>query len=293
MIPAYRFRSVLALAAMAALAQAQPAGTDLVVSPSFSWSSRGDLTRGGRAGEVSVVRTGLHVSDGFPLAPSSVLRLGVLAEQTNLDRPAGTALPETLRSLALEVGLNHSLSREWSLLVSARPGLHADTTTLSGDTLNLPLMAIASYAASRDLIWSFGARYDRFSEHRFLPYAGFRWQFAPAWSFDLGYPRTGFTWRSSPQFSLGAYASMQGGSYRITRDPRPVAIALFPGLKDTYLDYREIRAGVGADIALGTNASLRADAGVVTDRKFEYVDRSFRLDGDTAGFVTLALRLRF
>jgi hypothetical protein len=283
---------LVVLAATAAL-RAQPGGNEMAVNASYSWSSRGDLTRGGKAGEVSVQRFGFQVSDGYTLTSTSNLRLGVMAEQTSLDRTAGTAIPEKLRSLALEVGLAHAPSRQWSLLLSVRPGVYADTNSLTGDILNIPVMAVASYVVSRDLIWSFGARYDGFADNPLLPYAGVHWQFDPAWSLDIAFPRTGLTWKASPEFSLGAYVSMQGGNYRITRDPRPVAIAVVPGLKDSYLDYHEIRAGIGGDFTFSTTASIRADAGVVTDRKFEYIDRSFRLDGGSAAFVAVALRLKF
>lgn len=287
------FALILIAATALVAGRAQPGGTELTFNPSYSWSSRGDLTRGGKAGEVSVQRFGFHASEGVALNAASTARVGLAFEQTNLDRAAGTALPGTLRSFVLDLGLTYIPAPQWSLLLMVRPGHNADTSVISRSTVNLPVLAIASFAASRDLVWSFGGRYDEFSDHPVIPYAGVHWQFAPAWAFDLAFPRTGFTWRASPEISLGAYASMQGGNYRITHDPRPTVIAGFSGPKAAYLDYREIRAGLGADFAVGPGSSIRLDAGVVTDRKFEYVDRAFRLDGNSAAFASVSIRVRF
>lgn len=293
MTPSHLFRSLLIAASVLTALRAQPGGTDLTFNPSYSWSSNGDLTRGGKVGEVSVQRFGFQASEGVSLNPDLNLRVGAMVEQTNLDRSAGTPLPGTLRSFVLDLGLTYTLKPEWSLMLSVRPGHNADTSVISRDTLDFPVMAIASYRASANLIWSFGGRYDEFSDHPLVPYAGVHWQFAPAWALDIAFPRTGFTWRATSDISLGAYASMQGGSYRVTHDPRPVGIALYPGLKDTYLEYREIRAGLGADFAVGPGSSVRVDAGVVTDRKFEYIDRAFRLDGNSAAFASVSIRVRF
>jgi hypothetical protein len=66
-----------------------------------------------------------------------------------------------------------------------------------------------------------------------------------------------------------------------------------PRLANTYLDYRELRVGVGGDFKLSETLSLSIDAGVMTDRRFEYYDRNYTLNGDPAAFVTLGISGRF
>jgi hypothetical protein len=50
---------------------------------------------------------------------------------------------------------------------------------------------------------------------------------------------------------------------------------------------------LGADVYLGRGFKLVADLGAVTDRKFDYFDRDYRIDGDAGIYATLGLQARF
>jgi hypothetical protein len=69
--------------------------------------------------------------------------------------------------------------------------------------------------------------------------------------------------------------------------------ALAPGLGDTRLEYREFRLGGGFDYKLSTNLSAQVDAGAVVDRRFDYYNRSYTLDGKDAAYVSLGLTAKF
>lgn len=163
------------------------------------------------------------------------------------------------------------------------------TLRIDGKTFNVPLLLGASYAKSRDLTWLFGARVNAYSEHAVLPFVGVRWQFAPDWSLGLAFPRSGVQWRVSPDLTLDAGIGFQGGTYRITDNIGTPAGAVGQ-LANTFVDYREIRVGFGAEFALNRRLSFRIDAGAFTDRRFDYFDRDYTLDGDGGVFAAVALR---
>jgi hypothetical protein len=54
-----------------------------------------------------------------------------------------------------------------------------------------------------------------------------------------------------------------------------------------------VRVGGGLDYTLGPRFTLGVDAGVVTDRKFDYIDRAYRLDGDVGFYGAISLQSRF
>ena len=54
-----------------------------------------------------------------------------------------------------------------------------------------------------------------------------------------------------------------------------------------------MRVGFGADLTLPAGFILTLDAGMVTDRQFNYYDRDYRLNGDPAAYGSIALRAKF
>ena len=72
-----------------------------------------------------------------------------------------------------------------------------------------------------------------------------------------------------------------------------VPVAGIDRLGISFLDFREVRAGLGADVKLAEKWSLALEAGAVTDRKFDYFDRNYSLNGDAGWYGTLFLRTSF
>ena len=291
-----RFLVLLSLVALHA--HAQPSATMrpallASVAAESSYSSREELARGPtKLGELAVRHYGVSVSSRTSLAEKTQLSYGLAFATYDLDRTGALPLPEQLGEFSLNLGLQHQWSPQWTLSVFARPGFYSDLEDFDTDSLNLPLLALASYAQSRDLIWSFGLNVNPFSDNPVIPIVGVRWQFAPNWLFSVGFPQTGFTLRVTEQLALRAGVRFQGGSFRITENLGVPA----PGIRrlaNTYVDYREIRAGVGLDYELGERFTVSVDLGAVTDRKFDYFDRGYRLDGDRGVFGALALKASF
>lgn len=278
-------------------AAAQPASstfrTGLLDSWSFGYgySSKGDLDRSGPAGDVAVQRVDVSFSGRWPLAGGSQLLYGFNLSSNELETSPGTPLPERLAELSLNLGLMRRLNPAWTVSVFARPGFYGDFTEI-GDSLNLPILALANYTRRKELVWNFGLNINPMAENPVLPVAGFRWQFAPAWTFNFGFPQAGFIYRLNPKTSWRAGVAFQGGSFRIS-DNLGVPAPNVARLANTRLDYREVRVGLGADLTLPAGFILTLDAGMVTDRKFDYYDRDYQLNGEPAAYASITLRAAF
>lgn len=282
--------SALASAAQPASATFRPALLD-AWSFGYGFSTKGDLTRGGAAGDVAVRRVDLSFSGRRALQGGAQLAYGFNFASNELDVTPGTPLPDRLAELSLNLGYLRRINPEWALSVFARPGFYGDFTAI-GDSFNLPVLALANYTRSKDLVWTFGLNINPTGDNPVLPVAGFRWKFAPAWTFNLGFPQAGFIYQAGTHASWRAGVALQGGSFRIS-DNLGVPAAGVPRLANTFLDYREVRVGVGADFTLHAGFVLTLDAGMVTDRQFDYYDRDYRLNGDPAAYGSISLRARF
>jgi len=286
--------------AVAASAVAQPSATmrpDLLASVEFNtaYSSREDIARGPQTlGSLAVKSYGVSVSGRHAWDESTLLVYGVAVQQFDLDQEGISTLPlpAHLAEFSLNLGAQRRIDARWSAALYLRPGFYGDFEEQLGRSFNVPALLLANYVPSRALAWSFGVNANPFSDHPVLPIAGVRWQFAPAWTFSVGFPRSGFTWQATEQLALRAGAGFAGGSFRVSRNVGSPAVGR-ARIANTYLDFREVRVGLGLDYALGGRVTLSADVGAVTDRKFDYFDQDYRLDGDAGTFVALALKGAF
>ncbi|GIL00066.1 MAG: hypothetical protein BroJett029_42740 [Alphaproteobacteria bacterium] len=293
------FRSSLALLAgilAAGSLAAQPASATFrpalleAYSAGFSATARNDLDRGGPAGRVAVARADLSFTGRTALSEATTVLHGLAWASNRLDLTGPVRLPDQLDEVTLSLGLQHRASPQWSLGAYLRPGFYGDT--LDTDGFNAPLLATAMYHASRDLSWIFGFSANAASDNPFIPIAGVRWQFAPEWTLNIGFPRAGIAWKSSEAVTWHLGATVQGGAYYVGEDfgaPTPAT----GRLARTWLEYREIRTGLGAEVALSAGVTLAADIGVAVDQRFDYFDRGYKLKGETPLFLRLAIQGRF
>jgi hypothetical protein len=290
-------RHALLLLFLPVAALAQPSATMRSVlleslNVEISSSSKENLQQGGTAlGTVSVLSTSLSISGRRPLDATTMLTYGFAYQRHDLDATT-SFLPDQLAELTFNIGAQRRFSAQWSAAIFARPGLYGDFEDVGSESLNLPVLVLFNYTRSPELVWNFGLNINAFSDNPVLPIAGLRWNFAPDWTFTVGFPQSGFTWRRSESLTLRAGVGFNGGSFRVTESlgaPSPGQ----PRFANTYLDFREVRVGLGADFSLGTAFKLVADVGAVTDRKFDYFDRDYRIDGDAGYYGTLSLRASF
>ncbi len=283
----------LGLGGTAAFAQPADRGAGFELSARYSHTADSALDGAGPAADVGVDSYSLGLRARAPLGERTQLLYGLEWTRHELDLAGTTWLPETLKSLAAPVGVSHSFEDKWRLLVTMTPRIAGADGTLSSARFDLPVLALASYKTSPELTWSFGLRYGPRSDIAVLPIAGVVWQFAPEWELKVAWPESGVSWRATEQLMLRAVVTINGGDYRLGHDPRATAEQVGPSLADTWLEYREIRAGFAVEYAFSRALSLRADVGQVVSQKFEYVDRDLKWSGESPVYFGFSVVGRF
>ncbi len=285
---------IVLLACTGSFAQQPPSAvfrTSLLDSfaSNYSSSTKADLSHQGTViGAVSVQHFELSGSGRHEITAGLQFDFGLGYDTNLLDANAAGRLPDRLSALSANLGLIHPLTPRWTVALFARPGFYGDLLQLDSRSLNAPVLFTAIYAPRRELAWTFALSLDPFAKISVLPVLGVRWQLAPKWNLELGFPHTALTWQASEGLALRTDVVFQGGSYRV----RPAVPAGSAG-NETLLDYREIRAGAGFDCKLGHATTLSFDAGLVIDRRFDYYKLNYRLNGDSAGYLKVALNRQF
>ena len=243
--------------------------------------------RGG-AGEVGVTRAEVDAGGVTQVGANARLTHHLVWVRTELDREGENLLPPTLQEISLRLGWQQNLGRQWQLRVMGRPGFFGDSSRARSATFNVPVLALASYATSQELAWSFGFVANTFDENPVLPVAGVRWEWAPGWTLNVGLPRAGVEWQVNQGFTAAVGATVQGGAYRVNARP---AAGIPPA--DTKLDYREIRVGAAVTWKLNSTLSLIGELGMAVDQRFEYHQWGLNYRGSDEMFGTVALSSRF
>jgi hypothetical protein len=212
---------------------------------------------------------------------------GAGSTHLTIDSTDGVPLPDRLRSVFVDFGGTWKLNRAWTLIGAVQPGIYSDTEASSSDGFAAPAIVLAQW---RSGAWSFGAgaRFHSLARNQLMPIAYARWQPAPKWTIALGAPRTEVAYQFDKDTTFFAGGSFEGGSFAVD-DPAVTSPAGYPSLRDTKLDYREIRVGAGVRRQLTPAMRLHLEGGVAVDRRFEYFDRDLEIEADSAGFIALSL----
>ncbi len=288
MSPRSLFTSLL-FTTSAALVSAQAPAPSLVESYStrVGYSSDADIG----SASVAVSHFEAAINGRFAAGSAGMGLTGLNFKTYLIDATGLVPVPDSLQEASLTLGLQRKLSPTWSAMGVLKPGFYGDFEDLDGDSFNAPFLFMANYVAREELVWTFGLNVNLFSDNPVLPLVGVRWRFAPDWTLSVAFPRTAVSYQASKALTYSVGIRFEGGNYRITESPLPTLGAA--RLNDTYLDFTEIRAGVGASLAVSETMKLELEAGVMTDRKFDYFDRDYTLNGDAGAFVSLSLNGRF
>lgn len=246
----------------------------------------------GNAGRIKVGSFSILSAQTYRPSDACRLKTGVSYGHFAIDATAGVPVPDTLRSLALDLNLRWQASPEWSFLLGARPGLYGDDASLGWKNLNSPAFIAASREFGPALTLTGGVHFDAFAEHPVLPLLGLRWRATPRLAVTLGAPRTEITGDLGGHRRVFAGASLLGGAFH-TDDPSLIAPINQASLRDAKVTYREIRLGAGVRWPLSARFALQLEAGWVADRRFDYRDRGLVVKTDGAGYGQLSLFSRF
>lgn len=280
----------LLFAASAGLAAAQAPRPSLLETFVLRGGFSSDETIG--TGSVSLAHYELAVGGRLATGSSGFALLGLNYRTYQIDATSTVPVPESLSEISVTLGLQRRLSATWSALAVLKPGLYGDFEQINGDSFNAPLLVLANYSTRPDLTWTFGLNVSAIGENPVLPAIGVRWQFAPEWTFNLAFPRTDVSWQVSKTLATSFGIRFEGGSYRVT-DNLGVPEAGVRRLANTYVGFTEIRVGAGLRYYFNSAVKLELEAGVMTDRKFDYYDRDYTLNGDAGTFVSISLNNLF
>lgn len=260
------------------------------VTTAYSYSSKSDVERNGKLGSVAIGQYDFATSFTLPAPETWRLSSELYWSRNDLDLTGPVPLPEKLERFGLGFMALKDLSREigpgWTAVARLSPSFSSDDGTISGDSFSLFGLAALGKKVSPTLSWQAGLVGRTRGDLKVLPMIGLRWGFAPDWELSVGFPRTGVSYKVTEALRLNAGVMVQGGTYYLSHAPAA-------GLGHTYLDYREFRAGVGAEYAFSKNLSAVLAGGTTIDRRFDYYDRSFKLDGKSAAYGQLSVQYKF
>ncbi|MBM3873713.1 MAG: hypothetical protein FJ382_08255 [Verrucomicrobia bacterium] len=283
------------VAVCAAPASAQPGGRGPASSLefAFSHSAKSDADLPGRpaAGKLAVDAWSVSGKTARMLRPGVFASAGGTWERYEVDASSALPVPKKLQGAALNLAVAMALDADWMLSLTVSPGFYAAGSSPGTDGFNAPGLLLGTRKISPTFSVAVGLRFDAFSDNSVLPIAGFRWQPTPEWTVSLGAPRTEAVYKIREGIEVFGGGSFQGGGFAID-DPQLRSSGTI-SLRDTYVDYREIRAGGGLRWALGKALSLELEGGWVVDRRFDYYERSLEVKTDGASFWHVGLTTRF
>jgi len=282
---------------------AQFAGPGQVFSADVSHSGEAEVGRLGASTETAATYSRINYSFTAPLSQETLWSLGLGWKDIRFTMDDPNPLATELQEFELTLGGSHRLDRQWTLFARTGAGWANAGSRLGAGGFRFTAFAGAAYAVNQDLQWTMGLSYDPFSRYQVLPLAGFNWRFAPGWTASLGLPQTGLSYAWSDSLQLKALFSVEGGSFHVERTAdyaviqpsQPGARIPLPanGMKDTDLDYRELRTGLAAEWSPLKGLSLSVEGGLVLNRKWSFHEHDLNYSGKGTAYGRLALRHRF
>jgi hypothetical protein len=282
------FSAIWIISPSLSFAQTTTAPARFEISASSSTTGEGDTDYAGQTNGSVELRT-LRASTSYRGSFSEVLtyHAGAGFAQVDIDITGNVPLPERLQSLFGDFGVAWNIARAWTLVAAVQPGLYSDTEASDSDGFAVPGLLLAQWRGGG--AWSFGAgaRFSSLSRNPVTPIAYARWQPNARWTISFGAPRTEAAYKISATTTLFAGGSFEGGSFAVdTPNATPPG---YPHLRETKLDYREIRTGAGIRWQASRALRIQLEGGAAVDRRFDYFDRDLKIEADSASFIALSV----
>jgi hypothetical protein len=267
--------------------------------PLTSLTSSGEyLAEETYVGEADVIR-GRHAVQDFdenntilrfvltPRTKVGVLRLGAEWERFSFGFPPLTALPNTLQSVNLVIGMDTQFSDSILVRFEAEPGIYG-TKHFRWDDANVPFLIGGTYIYSPDVQFVLGVSVDIERKYPVLPGAGIRWKFQRQWVLNAVLPKPRIEYDPTKNLELYLGANVKETDFRV--DDHFGSANGIRRLNDAVLTYSEIRTGVGFDWKLSPIVTLTAEAGYQPYRVFDFyrADVRYRENGSAPyGMISL------
>jgi hypothetical protein len=224
-----------------------------------------------------------------PRIKPGVLRLGADWERFSFGLPDGAALPDTLQSVALIVGLDTQLSDSIIVRFEGQPGVYdTEFDNLRWDSFNFPFVVGGTYIYSPNLQLVLGVSVDIERKYPVLPAAGIRWKIASQWLLDAVLPTPRLQFEISRDMALYIGANLKQSSYRLSDDFGDAHG--IPRLNHTIVTYSEVRTGAGLDWKISRVLTATGEVGYQPYRNFDFyrADVRYHQDGGAPyGMISL------
>jgi Domain of unknown function (DUF6268) len=214
-----------------------------------------------------------------PRTKLGVLRLGAEWERFSFGLPDGAALPDTLQSVSLVMGLDMQFSDSILVRVEGQPGVYdTEFDNLGYDNFNFPFLIGGTYIYSPNLQLVLGVSVDVERKYPVIPAAGVRWKIAPQWLLDAVMPTPRLQFEMSKEVSLYVGANLKQTSYRVDDDFGNANG--IPRLNHAILTYSEVRTGGGFDWKISPIVTFTGEVGYQPYRNFDFYRAEVRYHQD-------------
>ncbi len=289
-----RLLSLLLLTATALLPIGSAPGAEIThaLSTSASYSGPARLSVGtARLGDMDAFSSSLLYSWQALKSESASWSVGLWWERFVFGVPAGAPIPNSVQTLALDLGNTWSFGDRWTLRTSLRPGLQSDFVDLSASDLNAVALIALAYTQTTNLTWVAAVTVDPRRDIPAIGGLGVRWRFAEDWTLSAILPKPTIEYQLGQRWTAYAGGELVGGAWRVnetfgTQNGRP-------GLNDQTVTFREIRAGAGLTMRWSQQLAVGIEGGWVIDRRFVYNQARLQLNGDGAPYLGVTLAGRF
>lgn len=181
----------------------------------------------------------------------------------DLEAPASARLPDSLHTLAVQLGAEYRFSDKLTLGARVSPGLSSDFEGTGGDDFRVPVSVQGRYKVSSTLTTVTGLAYTG-QRHSIpvLPVLGVTWLPSDRWSFTVGFPRTAAVYKTPGSTELFMAGEFSGGEYGIHTSEVGADV----------LRYRDYRALLGVEFPLFPGGRLAVSGGYAFGREFSFYE---------------------
>ena len=214
-----------------------------------------------------------------PRTKFGVLRIGTDWERFSFGLPDHAALPDTLQSVALVMGLDMQLSDSIIVRAEGQPGVYdAEFDNLGWDNFNLPFLIGGTYIYSPNLQLILGVSVDIERKYPVIPAAGLRWKIASQWLLEAVLPTPRLQYEINKDVSVYVGGNVKQTSYRVDDDFGNANG--IPRLNHAILTYSEVRTGGGFDWKISPVVTFTGEVGYQPYRNFDFYRAEVRYHQD-------------
>ena len=207
--------------------------------------------------------------------------------------PLDAEIPNRLQAANFVVGLDTEFTDSFLIRIEAHPGWYGGGEDMyNRDTFRVPFIAGMTYVYSPSLQFTLGAGVNFEGKYPVLPGGGVRWQITPQWVLDAVVPRPRLEFEATRNLTLYAGAVIKNDTFRVDEDFG--ARAGIRRLDNAYLNYTEVRTGLGIEWKATPEIAVALEGGYQPYREFDYqrVHVRYHEDGGQP-YGTLGIHMAF